>query len=184
MVPPPESSEKRQRERRKQQRRAEKRERRAQRNAEKRFRRDGGGELEWHTLRRGDSDHYVDSEVWLSTLDLAAMQGWTPSEQSLSTGNGRFTQPGGMMIAAEDALALAQTLEAELPGIDDEPQETEGLEFGEGHTESLLELRAEGVNVGEAEVLGARAILSGPPKREAERFAAFLRGGAFTVDLG
>ena len=136
-----------------------------------------------HDLRRGATRHPVDMDLWLCALDLAALRGWNPlgtrvPRASVTT----FTRPAGSSIAAEDALAIASGLEAELPAIDDSEQPLGDHPFGEEHTEALLRRRGDGGPVSEEDVRAAREILSGAPKREAKALVAFLRGGAFSVE--
>jgi hypothetical protein len=179
MPPPPESFEKRQRERKKQRKREEKRERRRQRSAEKRGGRGLGGGPVQIVLRRGGAEHRVEGDVWLSTLDLAAAQGWTPGGDPE---RGTWARPAGRAVEADEARALARSLRAQLPTLSDEPLPFTHHDFGEEHTEALLARRLAGEPVREEEIRSAREILGGDPKRDVAELAEFLEGGAFAFD--
>jgi hypothetical protein len=182
MPPPPDSHEKRQRAQRKARKRREKLERRVQRNAEKRFGTARTTDM-LYTLRRGESEHLTDADVWLCILDIAAYRGWKPlaDPRESPPDSGSYTRPKGLTIASEDAQSLAQSIGAELPEISDDEVPLTDQPFGEDYTDSLLSRRVDGQVVRAEEVQGAREILSGRPKREAERLAVFLEGGAFSV---
>ena len=181
----PESHEKRQRGRRKQQKRKEKLERKQQRKIGKRDALTGGSPL-YHTLRRGEEQYRVATDLWLSVLDLAAVGGWTPPadpqpdpEQPVSSA---FARPHGLTIATADALVLARSIEALLPAISEEELPFTNSPFGEEHTEDLLARRAAGEKLALEDASTAQELLSGPPKKEVERLATFLKAGSVAIE--
>jgi hypothetical protein len=116
-------------------------------------------------------------------LDCAARSGWTPIATPADRARGpSYARPAGLEVCAEDATNLARSLSAVLPKIQDEPLALGGHAFGEKHTEDLLARRARGEDLRDEDVRAALELMSGPPKRDAERLARFLAGGAFTVD--
>lgn len=112
------------------------------------------------------------------------MHGWVPlgTRHSEAPSVTTYTHPAGATFAAEDALTIASSLEAELPAIDDEEQPLGDHPFGEEHTETLLTRRGVGQAIADDDVRAARELLSGAPKRDALELAAFLKGGAFSID--
>ena len=135
----------------------------------------------YHTLRRGNSEHRVDNDLWLCVLDVATVRGWTPGEQPQAMA---YARPVGMTVSALDARKLAESIEADLPTVSDEQVDLGDHAFGEEHTEDLLSRRAQGRPVGDEEVRAARELLSGAPKRDAEKLTVFMKGGAFSIDVG
>ena len=181
----PESQEKRQRTRRKQLKRQAKLQARVMRNSQKRGAAAVSGSLRYYVLYRGDDEHFVDNVLWLGMLNLAAHHGWTP--QSARPGEGPvsddFVRPSRMHLSANEAEGLARSIEAELPNLTDTPAELgEDIEFGEEHTEFLLDLRLDGKLVEEAEILVTRMVLSGPAKKDVRKLMTFLQGGEFGVE--
>lgn len=129
-------------------------------------------------MRRNGAQHRIDTDLWLCVLDVAAQRGWTPADQPPGRS---YARPIGMTISAEDARNLAESIQAELPSIQDRQLPLGNHAFGEEHTESLLSRRSKGQDVRDDDVRAARELLSGSPKRDAELLTAFLLGGGFTV---
>ena len=174
----PDSFEKRKRERKKQQKRKEKRERRAQRKAVQRM------SPMFHTMLRGSEQQRVETDLWLSVLDLVAVSGWTPphSEPPAEPSPAAYARPHGLEINEEDAKGLARAIEAVLPAISDEELAPTNGSFGEDHTESLLARRTEGERLALEDASSAQEFLSGPAKQEVERLASFLKAGPVSIE--
>ncbi len=174
---PPESFEKRQRSRRKEQKRREKLERKLRRKALK-----NRGPL-FHTMHRGDEQYRFETDLWLSVLDLVCGSGWTPpetlpSEEPAST----FVRPAGLTLTEEVAQGLAQAIENLLPEISDEELPLSDFPYGEKHTANLLARRATGAPPEHEDAAAAYELLSGAPKQEVERLAAFLKEGSASIE--
>jgi hypothetical protein len=173
----PESYEKRQRGRRKQQKRKEKQERKLQRKAEK-----ARGPL-YHTMHRGQDQHGFETDLWLGVLDIVAVGGWTPPElpSEEPVGNA-FVRPAGLRLTEEAAQTLAKCIESLLETISEEELPLSDSAFGEKHTQDVLSRRAAGEKLGLEDSAAAYELLSGPPKKEVERLAEFLKGGAVSIE--
>ena len=173
----PESSEKRRRERMKQQKRKDKSERRVRRRIEKRL------SPMFHTLRRGGEEHCVETDLWLSVLDLVAVGGWIPpaSEPPAKPASSAYAHPHGLEIARADAKNLGQSITALLAMISDEELPSSNAPFGEKHTEALLSRRAAGERLALQDASTAQEFLSGTSKREVERLATFLMAGPVSI---
>ncbi len=174
---PPESYEKRQRSRRKEQKRKEKLERKLRRKAEK-----NRGPLH-HTLYRGDEQYRFETDLWLSVLDLVSGSGWTPPEMMPSgePAGSAFVRPAGLTLTTEVAQGLAEAIEKLLPEVSDEELPLSDYPYGEKHTENHLARRATGAPPELEDAAAAYELLSGPPKREVERLAAFLKEGSASI---
>jgi hypothetical protein len=173
----PESPEKRRRERMKQQKRKDKSERRALRREGKRL------SPMFHTLRRGAEQHRVETDLWLSVLDLVAVGGWTPplSEPAAKSASSAYSHPHGLEIARADAKNLGQSIGALLTTISEDQLPPSNSPFGEQHTEALLTRRAAGEKLALEDASTAQEFLSGTSKREVERLATFLMAGPVSI---
>ena len=122
----PGSPEKRRRERMKQQKRKDKFERRALRREGKRL------SPMFHTLRRGAEQHRVETDLWLSVLDLVAVGGWTPplSEPAAKSASSAYSHPHGLEIARADAKNLGQSIGALLTTISEDQLPPSNSPFG------------------------------------------------------
>lgn len=178
------SYEKRKRNQKKQKKREDKLTKRVQRNAEKASHGSNSTTPVLYRFRRGEEEYLIDSDIWLCTLDLATYHGWTPlvDTRELDRDMGSYTRPRGITLSKKDAESLANALEELLPRIEDDEQPLSDVPFGEHYTEYLLAQRSAGEEVSGQDVLAARELLSGTPKREAQRLAEFLKDGAFSVD--
>ena len=180
----PESHEKRQRARRKQRKRQEKLEARVARNFRKRNAGVESGGQPYYVLCRSDDEHLLDSVLWLATLNLASRHGWRPHTVD-ETGALAYVRPAGLHVSANEAEGLARSMEVELPELlDDQPELSDDIEFGEEYTELLVSMRIDGKSVGDDEVEATRAVLSGPAKKDARRLVTFLHEGEFWVEGG
>jgi RNA recognition motif-containing protein len=175
----PDTHEKRQRNRRKQQKRKEKLERKLLRKQQKL---DANRPL-YHSLLRGNDQFRVATDLWLSVLDLAAVGEWTPpvSESEDRPSSASYARPHGLEMTDEDAQGLAKVIETLVPAISDEELPFSNSPFGEAHTEDLLARRAEGEKLPLEDAATAQELLSGPPKKEVELLAEFLKGGALSI---
>jgi hypothetical protein len=180
----PETHEKRQRDRRKQQKRKDKIERRQQRKNAKLFAESGGASPMYHTLRRGNDQYQVDTDLWLSVLNLTAVAGWAPpaSEDPEYSYPRAYSRPHGLELTDAHAVTLAKSIEAVLPTISKEELQYTTQRFGEEHTEELLTRRAAGERLAVEDAASAHELLGGPPKAEVERLAAFLKEGGASME--
>jgi len=129
--------------------------------------------------------HRVDTDLWLGALDLAAVGGWTPprAQPTELLASQAYARPAGLKISAEAAQGLADSIESALPTISDQELPLSDHPFGDEHTEDLLSRRAAGEELSMEDATAARELLSGPPKMEVARLAAFLRVGSASVDV-
>jgi len=176
----PDTHEKRQRNRRKQQKRKDKLERKRQR---KQAKLDANRPL-YHTLIRDKEQHRVATDLWLCVLDLAAVGEWTPPESGDPElpSSAAYARPHGLEISEEEARKLAKILDSLLPAISEEELPLSNSPFGEAHTEELLARRAAGEKLALEDSATAQELLSGPPKKEVELLAEFLKGGAVSIE--
>jgi hypothetical protein len=161
----------------KQQKRKDKAERRARRSIQKRL------SPMFHTLRRGNEEHCVETDLWLSVLDLVAVGGWVPpsSVQPAKPASSAYAHPHGLEIARVDASNLGQSIQALLTTISEKDLPSSNAPFGEDHTEALLSKRAAGERLALEDAATAHEFLSGTSKREVERLATFLMAGPVTI---
>jgi hypothetical protein len=130
-----------------------------------------------HHILTKDSVHLrVDCDLWLCVLDLAAVRGWGPPPV--------YARPNGLELSREDASRLARSIETLLPSIPEEQIPLSDQPFGAEHTEALLSRRAAGETLALEDATAATELLSGSPKREAERLARFLKTGAVSIKAG
>jgi hypothetical protein len=179
----PQTFQKRQRERDKQRKRLEKQDRRIARNREKRRFNEARENATFYLFQRAEEEMHVDTVIWLCVLDLAALQGWVPTAElePEDPDQPTYVSPVGMTISANDAHNIGQSIEAELPRISEAHLAYQDHPFGEDHTQDLLFRRLDNQIVQERDILAAREILSGRPRRSAAVLSEFLMGGAFRV---
>jgi len=128
----------------------------------------------------------VDTDLWLCVLDLVAVGGWSPpsarpQERPASTA---FAHPAGLQIDTPEAQELAGFIEALLPSISEKELPLSNPPFGEEHTESLLTRRSAGEQLTPKDASAAQELLSGPPKKEVELLAEFLKAGPVSIEAG
>ena len=131
----------------------------------------------------------VDCDVWLCALNLAALGGWQPRGTTCERENSHrfdamaYFEPGGRLIAADDAEQISRCLVRALADVPDAAMPLGGRPFGDEHTLNLLRRAARGDEIGKDQVTASRELLSGAPKQEALALASFLLGGEFSIEL-
>ena len=129
----------------------------------------------------------MERDVWLCTLDLALRAGWKPRGVDLSGRSASeesplaYFPPRGQRVTEEDAREIGEALEGALAFVNDRLVPQQGRAFGERNTSELLRASHNGQPIHKEKTDAALELLSGPPKKEATRLAAFLQGGGFTI---
>ncbi len=149
-----------------------------------------------HLLRRIDGATFaVDTDLWLSALDLALQHGWRPMgtvdpDTSLETAAARemrwapatYFLPRGQTIQSRDGAALSRCLLEALETVPETELPLRDGPFGELNTLGCIELAMAGEeNAGRTCGETARELVSGSPRTEALELAEFLSAGAVRV---
>jgi len=132
----------------------------------------------------------VDSDLWLSLLDVAILAGWRPlgtkdpdaalcraSTHVLPWEALLYFLPLGQTIDGKDGSEFARCAALGLASVSSTEVPLRDHAFGEENTLTLLRLAAARADIPRDNTEAARELLSGSPKLEAQALIGFFRGG-------